>query len=359
MHLNKSKRKRGEAMNTKLTKVILDIQKKVDFSGSVFVEDKKHILLDTSFGYANRSDQLVNNSATRFGIASGCKLFTAIAICQLVEAEKLSFDSKLKDCLDFEFPQFDRNITVHQLLTHTSGIPDYYDEEVMKDFEELWINTPMYHIRKGRDFLPLFQNKPMKAPVREKFHYNNAGYILLGLIVESASGFEFTDYVQKHIFTQANMADSGYFSFDSLPANTACGYIDHADGTWRTNIFSLPVKGGADGGAFVTIKDMAKLWDALLNHQLLNESLTNILLSTHSQVNENSYYGYGVWIKKTESSILKYHIMGYDPGVSFHSAYYTDLSINVVVCSNQSDGAYDIMCAIEEELFKKRQDGNE
>jgi CubicO group peptidase (beta-lactamase class C family) len=337
-------------MNTKLIEVIANIQKKVDFSGSVFVEEKDHILLDTSFGYANRSDQLVNNSATRYGIASGCKLFTAIAICQLVEAGKLSFDSKLSSCLNFDFPQFDKNITVHQLLTHTSGIPDYFDEEVMKDFEELWVNTPMYHIRKGRDFLPLFRTEPMKGPAGERFHYNNAGYILLGLIVEKVSGLEFTDYVQKHIFTQADITDSGYFSFDSLPPNTAFGYIDDDNGKWRTNIYSLPVKGGADGGAYVTVKDMAKLWEALLNHQLLSESLTNMLLSTHAQVNENGYYGYGVWIKRSESSILKYHIMGYDPGVSFHSAYYPNLSIKVVVCSNKSDGAYDIMDTIEGEI---------
>ncbi|MFZ3578791.1 hypothetical protein [Virgibacillus sp. DJP39] len=118
------------------------------------------------------------------------------------------------------------------------------------------------------------------------------------------------------------MKNSGYFSFDSLPPNTALGYIDRPDGSWKTNNYSLPVKGGSDGGAFVTAKDMAKLWKALMNFQLLDESYTNKLLSTHTQVNENGFYGYGIWIKKqTEDGILKYHIMGYDPGVSFHSAY--------------------------------------
>ncbi len=118
--------------------------------------------------------------------------------------------------------------------------------------------------------------------------------------MEKASGLEFTDYVQKHIFTKANMTESGYFSFDSLPPNTAYGYIDHLDGSWKTNIYSLPVKGGADGGAFVTVNDMAKLWDSLLNHHLLSKSLTNMLLSTQTKVNKTGYYGYGLWIKKTE-----------------------------------------------------------
>lgn len=340
-------------MNKNLQEKIKDIQNKVDFSGSVFVQEKDKVLAEQNFGFANRSDQIENNSATRFGIASGCKLFTALAVCQLVEKGEISFDSKLTDCLDIELKHFDKKVTVHHLLTHTSGIPDYFDEDVMDDFEELWVANPMYHIRKLKDFLPLFQDESMKAKVGESFHYNNAGYILLGLIVEQTSGLEFSDYIQAHIFNKANMTNSGYFAFDSLPANTALGYIDKADGTWKTNIYSLPVKGGSDGGAFVTANDMAKLWTALMNYQLLNETSTNKLLFTHTQVNERDYYGYGIWIKKTtENNILKYHIMGYDPGVNFNSAHYPDLSINVVVCSNKSDGAFNIMSGIEEELVK-------
>ncbi len=224
----------------------------------------------------------------------------------------------------------------------------------MDDFEELWVTKPMYHIRKLKDFLPLFQDEPMKEEVGESFHYNNAGYILLGLIVEQASGLEFSEYIQAYIFNKANMTESGYFAMDSLPQNTALGYIDKTDGTWKTNIYSLPVKGGSDGGAFVTANDMAKLWKTLMNYQLLNEAYTNKLLSSHTQVNEDEYYGYGVWINKaTENNIFKYHVMGYDPGISFHSAHYPDLSINVVVCSNKSDGAFDVMSGIEEELDLK------
>ena len=340
-------------MNTNLSELVSAIQSRVNFSGSVFVEDKDKVLVDKSFGYANRSDQLENNSTTRFGIASGCKLFTAIAICQLVEAGKISFDSKLSDFRNFDFKNFDDKVTVHHLLSHTSGIPDYFDEDIMDDFEELWVNNPMYQIRNLKDFLPMFQNNPMKSEVGESFHYNNAGYILLGLIVEQATGLEFSDYVQKYIFNKAGMSKSGYFSFDCLPQNTALGYIDNPDGTWKTNIYSLPVKGGSDGGAFVTANDMVKLWNALLNYQLLNETYTNRLLSAHTQVNESGFYGYGIWIKKkTNNSILKYHIMGYDPGVSFHSAYYPDLSTKVVVCSNKSAGAFDIMSSIEQKLTK-------
>lgn len=156
-------------MNTNLSELVSAIQSRVNFSGSVFVEDKDKVLVNINFGYANRSDQLENNSTTRFGIASGCKLFTAIAICQLVEAEKISFDSKLSDFRNIDFKNFDDKVTVHHLLSHTSGIPDYFDEDIMDDFEELWVNNPMYQIRNLKDFLPMFQNNPMKSEIGNRF----------------------------------------------------------------------------------------------------------------------------------------------------------------------------------------------
>lgn len=328
---------------------ISKIQSKIDFSGSVMVQERNGHTSTVSYGYANRADRLVNNAETRFGIASGCKLFTAIAVCQLVEEGKLSFDTKLKDCLDIEFPSFSEEITIHHLLTHTSGIPDYFDEDVMDDFEELWLKRPMYHIRSLKDFLPMFRNEQMKSAPGQSFHYNNAGFILLGLIVEQAAMMEFTDYIKELIFKRAGMTDSGYFSFDALPSNTALGYIDLPDGSWKTNIYSLPVKGGADGGAYVTAEDMIKLWKALFNQLLLSEESLKKLLTQHVRVNESGYYGYGVWIKIKDAQVMKYHVMGYDPGVSFHSAYYPADQTIAVVCSNKSNGAFNILKEIEEE----------
>jgi len=337
----------------KFEEALHEIQSRVDFSGVAMVVDGNGDASTASFGYANRAEKSKNNLGTRFGIASGCKLFTAIAICQLVEEGKLNFNTRLKDCLDIEFLSFSEEITIHHLLTHTSGVPDYFDEDVMDDFEELWITRPMYHIKSPKDFLPMFQDEQMKFTPGESFHYNNAGYILLGLIVEQASKMEFTQYVQEHIFKKAGMMDSGYFSFDALPSNTALGYIDLPDGSWKTNIYSLPVKGGSDGGAYVTTDDMSKLWKTLLGQLLLKEESLNKLLTPHVQVNETGYYGYGVWIKMQDNQISKYHVMGYDPGVSFHSAYYLAAQTIATVCSNKSSGAYDIMETIEDTLQVK------
>ncbi|MGA9289750.1 MAG: serine hydrolase domain-containing protein [Anaerobacillus sp.] len=319
------------------------------FSGSVVVKqgDDEY---NCSAGFSNRVENLINHTNTRFGIASGCKLFTAIGIAQLVEKKQLSFETKLMDCLDVSFPHFDENIKVHHLLTHTSGIPDYFDEDVMENFEDLWKQTPMYLLKSLQDFLPLFQNGEMVAEPGKTFHYNNAGYIVLGLIIEQQTGMAFQHYIKENIFKPAGMNDSGYFSLDRLPENTALGYIDENDGSWRTNTYAIPIIGGADGGAYVTAPDMVEFWEALLDFRLVNERLTEQLLCPHVDVKEGVSYGYGVWINARNGRIVKYHVMGYDPGVSFHSSYYPESGYKMAIPSNHSEGAFDVMKEIEEML---------
>jgi CubicO group peptidase (beta-lactamase class C family) len=232
-------------------------------------------------------------------------------------------------------------------LTHSSGIADYFDEEVMEDFAELWKDIPMYTLRSLQDFLPMFKDLPMKFAPGDRFHYNNAGYIMLGLLVEAVSGMAFADYVEQHIFLPCGMKHSGYYTLDNLPANTAMGYLEQTDGTLTTNIYSIPVKGGADGGAFVTASDMQLLWDGLFNHRLLNAETTALLLKPHIQVDEDEYYGYGVWISKQHGEVFKYHLMGYDPGVSFTSAFYPAHRVTFAALCNRSRGAYRMMQAVE------------
>ncbi|PFA67669.1 penicillin-binding protein [Bacillus sp. AFS015802] len=316
---------------------------KEGFSGTVIVKKQEELLVETAFGHADRSEGRSNSVDTRFGIASGCKLFTAVAICQLVEEERVSFHTPIKECLGSGFPHFDDKVTIHHLLTHTSGISDYFDEDVMDDFEELWKQTPMYLMRKGEDFLPLFQNGHMKFPPGERFDYNNAGYIILGLVIEKLSGKTVQEYIKEHIFGPANMHTSGYFRLDRLPANTAYGYIDEPEDSWRTNVFSIPIQGGADGGAYVTGPDMISFWESLLTNKLLSERGTKLISKSHAKVKEGVDYGYGMWLNQPD----KHHVMGYDPGVSFHSAYYPEKDIKAVVLSNKSSGAFGVLKVIE------------
>ncbi|WP_377890984.1 serine hydrolase domain-containing protein [Alkalihalobacillus sp. R86527] len=332
--------------------VIDQIEKQIKeekFSGVVYARNHNDVILESASGFANRAEEIENNIHTSFGIASGCKLFTAVAICQLVERGLLSFQSKIEDCFKVPFPKFDNNITVHQLLTHTSGIQDYFDEETMEDYEDLWVQTPSYTMNEPKDFLPLFQDGEMKFPPGEKFNYNNAAYIILGLIVEQLSEQSFTDYVSTNIFEPSGMHDSGYFPQDALPKNTAKGYIDFKDGTWKTNVYSIPKKGGPDGGAYITAPDMINFWESLINGRLISKPFVFNLLTPHVHVKGSTHYGYGVWIDKNENAITKYHVMGYDPGVSFHSAYYPSSDLMIAIPSNKERGPYKLLKILEQE----------
>ncbi|MCP2035923.1 CubicO group peptidase (beta-lactamase class C family)/catechol 2,3-dioxygenase-like lactoylglutathione lyase family enzyme [Planomicrobium sp. HSC-17F08] len=320
---------------------IADGMENLDFSGVAMLKSQE--VWSMAKGFADRSNERPNALDTRFGIASGCKIFTATAICQLVEEGKLSFEDRLPQLLPEFFPNFD--VTIHQLLTHTSGIPDYFDEETMDDFEEIWAKHPMYLMQSAVDFVPLFKDEPMKFAPGERFQYNNAGFIVLGLIVEKAAGQTFTDFVEENIFARAGMEKSGYFRLDRLPKETAFGYIEE-ENSWRTNQYAIPIKGGADGGAFVTAGDMASFWESLMDFTLLSEEMTKTLLAPHVAFDVHAY-GYGVWIARSEEAVVKYHVTGYDPGVSFHSGYYPDTKTVLTVLSNKGEGAADVMKLIE------------
>ncbi|MEJ6952413.1 serine hydrolase domain-containing protein [Natronospora cellulosivora (SeqCode)] len=325
-----------------------DFIKEQEFSGVVRIEEDGRVIFNEAYGYADRNNLIVNRTDTKFGIASGCKLFTAIAILQLVEKGALYLETYLDDCLDFSFPNFDSEIKVCHLLNHSSGIPDYFDEELMDDFSVLWESTPMYKIRNLEDFLPMFREGQMDFKPGERFKYNNAGFIVLGLIVEAVSGMNFRDFVQKNIFEACDMSNSGYYALDKSPGNTAYGYEKDESGEWKTNIYSIPVIGGSDGGAFTTTEDLAKLWKALLSYELLSEELTVEMLKDQIQVEDDCYYGLGIWLIKKDNKTIQYYICGEDPGVTMISSVFPEKNVTFSILANSEYGTWDISGKIEE-----------
>ena len=311
------------------------------FSGVMTVRENGEAVFERAYGLANRADELPNRVDTRFAMASGSKIFTAVAICQLVEKGLIGFDSRLKDCLDVSFPHFDPGVTIEHLLTHTSGIPDYFDEEVEDDYEALWKERPMYNMRGPRDFLPMFQQGRMKFSPGERFGYSDGGFVVLGLVIEQHTEMPFVRYVEENVLKRAGMTDSGYFATDRLPGNTAYNYIDdETGGGWRTNIFAVPVIGEPDGGAFTTAGDMTRFWSALFENRLLDGRLTAEMIQPRVKAEtegENLEYGYGIWCRMSGEEIKSYYVTGWDPGVAFQSEVFPKerLEINVIGNANK------------------------
>ena len=171
-----------------------------EFRGNAYIVKAGEVLLNYSGGFADLANEIPNTIDTRFACASMGKTFVAVGILQLIEAGELQFEDTIGTILDFDLKNIDPLVTVRQLLNHTSGVPDYFDELVMDDYEALWTDYPNYRIRQNKDMLPLFIDKPMMYGRGEKFQYNNSGYVLLAAIIEKISGMDFDVYLKQNVF---------------------------------------------------------------------------------------------------------------------------------------------------------------
>jgi len=162
-----------------------------NFRGNICIVKNNEIICENATGFADLANKIPNTLETRFASASAGKVFVAVGILQLIEQGKIKFNDTLGTLLDIDLHSIDPDVTVEQLLTHTSGVPDYFDESVMAEYEELWVDYPNYKIRHNVDLLPLFIDKPMIYPKGERFQYNNSGYVLLAMIIEKVTGIYF------------------------------------------------------------------------------------------------------------------------------------------------------------------------
>ena len=319
------------------------------FSGCMMVSNDQGILCKKAFGYANLPNRIQNRTTTRFATASAGKFFVAIGVLRLIEQGKLSLDSTIGHHLDFDLQAIDPKITIEQLLTHTSGIPDYFNEQIMDDYSALWRDYPNYKIRTSADLIPLFIHKPMMYPRGARFQYNNTGYVVLGLMIESVTGKSFDAYLKEAVFLPSGMSDTGYFELDRLPERCADAYLlDEATQTYYTNIYSVDVKGTGAGGAFTTVHDIDHLWKALYKERLLSESTLEAMMRFHAG-SKTEYYGYGVWLQPMDKQTFIPYFEGRDPGVSFISKRH-DTGTIITVVSNKEQNVWQIVRNIEKAM---------
>lgn len=326
-----------------------------DFRGNVYIIQDREVLCENVTGFADLANEIPNTIETKFASASAGKVFVAVGILQLIEQGKIKFDDTLGRLLDIDLHDIDPDVTVEQLLTHTSGVPDYFDESVMDEYEELWVDFPNYKIRHNNDLFPLFMNKPMMYSKGERFQYNNSGYVLLAAIIEKVTGVYFDQYLAEHVFNRCDMKSTGYYELDRLPARCANNYIYCEDTKdFRTNIFSVDVKGTGAGGAFITVKDIVNFWKGLIEGKLISKELVSKMFQKQSKEGGNakeSYYGYGVWIIDNPKGKDLVYFQGCDPGVSFISEYNPNNGMISVLVSNYGDNVWKEMRMIRENLY--------
>jgi CubicO group peptidase (beta-lactamase class C family) len=247
------------------------------FSGAVLLAVDDHIIFERACGLANRNFNISNTVDTKFNLGSVSKLFTSVAIAQLIEKNKLALTtSSYAITRSWLTSDISKQITVGQLLIHSSGLGNYIESAGWKAKD----TTNAYQTTD--DFKQLIEDeKPLFTPGNSQYYSNN-GYILLGAFIEKLSQQDYRSYLHDQIFLPANMHNTFLLKLDEPALNKAEGYIyqcTNAKCIWKNNYFQANFVGNASGGAYSTVGDLYKFAVALHQARLLSPELTQAVLS--------------------------------------------------------------------------------
>ncbi len=305
------------------------------FSGTVLVARHGDILYARAFGEANKDHRVPNVLETRFNIGSIGKTITGVAIMQLVERGKLDLDAPVASYLE-GFPHGDA-ITLHHLLSHTSGMSNYMAHP---DYA-----AKMARIRGIDDALPLIYDQELRFDTPGKqFAYSNSGIVLLGAIIEKISGQPYRDYIRANVLAPAGMHDTGINYWDEIVEHRAMGYNRHVSGRFSSAIFQVP-PALADGGIETTALDLLKFDRALQGDTLLSAESKKRMFTPNLE-------GYGYcWVIRDVDGHLSIGHGGGAPGVSASFRRYPDDGYTIIVLSNYGGAAAEPAQALEAIVF--------
>ena len=323
------------------------------------VGDDDEAPLTIERGLADRAAGVPNTADTRFAVASISKLVTGVTVARLVDAGALGWRDRYVDLVGAAWrpPALDATVTIADLLGHTSGFGDYFDEEdPSADYAEIWTRIPPGTMRGPKDFWPLLVDLPQKDPAGARALYNNGAYILVGLALEEVTGSPFPELVCRHVFEPLAMTRSGFWPLDAVVSELAVGYQPPADGSteWRTNVHAVPVMGGPDGGVQTTVGDLVRLIDGAAgtgsSAAFLDPATRAELLGPHAASDDRVFrYGRGV-IHVGDGPSARFGHTGEDPGASARIWTYPATGERVAVVSNVTEGAGAITRGIDKVL---------
>jgi CubicO group peptidase (beta-lactamase class C family) len=302
------------------------------FSGTVLLAKDGVPIFKKAYGMASKGYNVLNRLDTKFNLGSMNKMFTSVAIAQLAEQGKLSYTDTLAKLLpDYPNKEIASKITVHQLLTHTSGLGSYFNDKFME--------TSKDRFRTVQDYFPLIVNEPLKFEPGTRWEYSNSGFIILGAIIEKVSGQNYFDYVREHIYKPAGMLNTDAYEMDSDTPNMATGYTKMGpqgpspDGLRRTNLFLHSFKGGPAGGGFSTVEDLLRFATALGEHKLLSQKYTDLITTGKVDTPGGAKYAYGFEDESLNGHRRFGHGGGF-PGINSELRIYPDLGYTVAVMAN-------------------------
>ena len=320
-----------DSKNNEVTQKLESFLTKIEeqgFHGSVLVAMDGKKLLSQGYGFANDQQQVENHYNTVFDIGSITKQFTAAAILKLEMQGKLSVNDKINKYLN-GIPEDKSDITIHELLTHSSGLPSAIGDD--------------YEVTTDDEFVKQAMESPIRFRDKTKYNYSNVGYSLLTLIIQEVSGMSYEEFLYHQLWKPANMQNTGYLRPGFKSKSVAVGYRnDEAWGRpneqkWDVDGPYLHLKG--NGGILSTTEDMYKWHLALLSDQILSKKAKEKYYKPHVEEGEgsSSYYGYGWAIFDTPR---KTKLIAHNGGNGIFFAdfwrYFTE-DLTIIVMTNRAD----------------------
>jgi CubicO group peptidase (beta-lactamase class C family) len=334
-----------ETLNLQITEYIISLTKPEDmFSGSLLVSIDGITILNKAYGMANYELNVPNTLTTKYSIGSLTKQFTAFLIMQLIEKGLLQLEDTLDNFIE-DYPK-GNEITIHHLLTHSSGIYNYTKDEDL----DLYMRN--YHSLD--DLIAKFKNKPLDFEPGIKYSYSNSGYILLGYIIEKITDKTYEKCVNENIFNKLSMNNSGYNDHIKLIKNRAFGYDLEEEKIQNCDFIDASIPYAA-GSLYSTIGDL-HIWNsALFTENIINKEYRNKMIDKHIKIAENFHYGYGlmIWSKEYGKKIrLGISHDGGTPGFVASNNIFPEDNVEIIILSNLTNGAKDkISLKLREIIF--------
>lgn len=301
------------------------------FNGSALVAEHGKVIFQQGFGQANMEWNIANQPDTKFRLGSISKQFTAFLIVKLAEEGKLKLDVPITTYLpDYPKTTGDK-ITIHNLLTHTSGIPNYTAAPNFLKDKSRYPFTP-------EEFVKTFRDLPLEFTPGEKFNYSNSGYFLLGYIIEKITGKTYEQYLQETILNPLKMVNTGYDHSDIILKNRAAGYEKNGNKIVNASFIDMSIPYAA-GSLYSTVEDLY-LWDqALYTTKLLSKTSMDSLFKPYIAVGDESY-GYGWFLEDVSVGNNKLKIIEHGGGINGFNTIISRIPAdkNLVVLLNNTGG---------------------
>ncbi|MCZ6835103.1 MAG: serine hydrolase [Planctomycetota bacterium] len=333
---------------------------KDQFSGTLLMQLDGQEVTQGVWGEASKRYHVPNNLDTKFNLGSMNKMFTAVCIAQLVQAGKLSYEDLVgKHLPDYPNSEVREKVTIHHLLSHTSGMGSHFTPEFIESAKDRY--------RDFHTYVDLFADTELAFEPGERFSYSNAGFFVMGLIIEALSDETYYEYVRTNLTGPAGMTNTDCYDLDLPVPNLATGYTqqqfdepereDHADwmdalGSWRANTLMHSVKGGPAGGGYSTVRDLGLFAKALTDGTLINAKQLKILTTPSMPVEPGGDgstrgYGYGFGCGTLANGTAYFGHSGGFPGINSVLHIYPERNGFATAMSNYDGGASPIVSHAE------------